>query len=99
MVDVSGGLVGSRPKGSASQGYFLPLAEKIKQAVEVSVIGVGGIKDPEFADEAIRQNRVDLVAAGRAILADPDWALNAAKTLSRRTADRDHGDKTVTKRT
>ena len=99
MVDVSGGLVGSRPKGSASQGYFLPLAEKIKQAVEVPVIGVGGIKDPEFADEAIRQNRVDLVAVGRVILADPDWALNAAKTLTRRAADRDHGDKTVTKRT
>ena len=48
------------------------------------MIGVGGIKDPKFADEAIRQNRVDLVAVGRAILADPDWALNAAKTLSRK---------------
>ncbi|MCJ7456042.1 NADH:flavin oxidoreductase [Candidatus Bathyarchaeota archaeon] len=99
MLDVSGGLIGSRPEGSTSQGYFLPLAEKIKQAVEVPVIGVGGIKDPQVADEAIRQNRVDLVAVGRAILADPDWALNAAKALSRRAADRDHGDKTVTKRT
>jgi 2,4-dienoyl-CoA reductase-like NADH-dependent reductase (Old Yellow Enzyme family) len=85
IVDVSGGLVGSRPEGLASQGYFLPLAEKIKQAVEVPVIGVGGIKDPEFADEAIRQNRVDLVAVGRAILTDPNWALNAAKTLGKKT--------------
>jgi 2,4-dienoyl-CoA reductase-like NADH-dependent reductase (Old Yellow Enzyme family) len=84
IIDVSGGLIGSnRPEGLASQGYFLPLAEKIKQAVEVPVIGVGGIKDPEFADEAIRQNRVDLVAVGRAILTDPAWALNAAKTLRR----------------
>lgn len=85
IVDVSGGLIGSRPEGLASQGYFLPLAEKIKQAVEVPVMGVGGIKDPEFADEAIRQNRVDLVAVGRAILTDPDWALNAAKTLGEKT--------------
>jgi 2,4-dienoyl-CoA reductase-like NADH-dependent reductase (Old Yellow Enzyme family) len=85
IVDVSGGLIGSRPEGLVSQGYFLPLAEKINQAVEVPVIGVGGIKDPEFADEAIRQNRVDLVAVGRAILADPDWALNAAKTLGEKT--------------
>ena len=84
IIDVSGGLIGSsRPKGLPSQGYFLPLAEKIKQAVEIPVIGVGGIKDPEFADEAIRQNRVDLVAVGRALLADPAWALNAAKTLNR----------------
>jgi 2,4-dienoyl-CoA reductase-like NADH-dependent reductase (Old Yellow Enzyme family) len=85
LVDVSGGLVGSRPEGSTSQGYFLPLAEMIRQAVEVPVIGVGGIKDPEFADEAIRQKRVDLLAVGRAILADPDWPLKAAKTLSQKT--------------
>jgi NADPH2 dehydrogenase len=85
MVDVSGGLVGSRPKGLVSQGYFLPIAEQIKQAVEVPVIGVGGIKDPEFADEAIRQKRVDLVAVGRAILVDPDWSMNAAKVLNRKT--------------
>ena len=85
LVDVSGGLVGSRPEGLVSQGYFLPQAEKIKQAVEVPVIGVGGIKDPEFADEAIRQKRVDLVAVGRAILLDPDWSLNAANILGRKT--------------
>jgi 2,4-dienoyl-CoA reductase-like NADH-dependent reductase (Old Yellow Enzyme family) len=85
VVDVSGGLVGSEPEGSTSQGYFLPIAEMIRQAVEVPVIGVGGIKDPEFADEAIRQKRVDLVAVGRAILADPDWPLKAAKTLSQKT--------------
>jgi NADPH2 dehydrogenase len=84
IIDVSGGLVGSeRPGGFSSQGYFLPLAEKIKQAVEVPVIGVGGIKDPEFADEAIRRNRVDLVAVGRALLTDPAWALKAAKLLRR----------------
>jgi 2,4-dienoyl-CoA reductase-like NADH-dependent reductase (Old Yellow Enzyme family) len=83
--DVSGGLMGSRPEGLTSQGYFLPLAEKIRQAVEVPVIGVGGIKDPDFADEAIRRKKVDLVAVGRAILADPDWALNATKTLGGKT--------------
>jgi 2,4-dienoyl-CoA reductase-like NADH-dependent reductase (Old Yellow Enzyme family) len=47
------------------------------------VIGVGGIKDPEFTDEAIRQGRVHLVAVGRAILADPDWALKTAERLKR----------------
>ena len=57
------------------------MAERIKQAVKVPVIGVGGIKDPKFADQAIQQGRVDLVAVGRAILADPDWALTAAKKL------------------
>ena len=63
------------------QGYFLPLAQKIKEAVQVPVIGVGGITDPLFADQVIRQGRVDLVAVGRALLADPDWALSAKSTL------------------
>ena len=80
IVDVSGGLIGDAPDGMTGQGYFLPLAEKIKQAVQAPVIGVGGITDPAFADQAIRQGRVDLVAVGRALLADPDWALSA-KTL------------------
>jgi len=81
IVDVSGGLIGDAPEGMTAQGYFLPLAERIKQAVEAPVIGVGGITDPAFADQAIRQGRVDLVAVGRALLADPDWALSAKRTL------------------
>ena len=81
IVDVSGGLIGDAPEGMTSQGYFLPLAEKIKEAVQVPVIGVGGITDPLFADQVIRQGRVDLVAVGRALLADPDWALSAKNTL------------------
>jgi len=81
IVDVSGGLIGDAPDGMTGQGYFLPLAEKIRQAVKAPVIGVGGITDPAFADQAIRQGRVDLVAVGRALLADPDWALSAKKIL------------------
>jgi 2,4-dienoyl-CoA reductase-like NADH-dependent reductase (Old Yellow Enzyme family) len=85
IVDVSGGLIGDAPDGMTAQGYFLPLAEKIKQAVEAPVIGVGGITDPAFADQAIRQGRVDLVAVGRALLTDPDWALSAKRTLGHET--------------
>jgi 2,4-dienoyl-CoA reductase-like NADH-dependent reductase (Old Yellow Enzyme family) len=47
----------------------------------VPVVGVGGITDPVFADRLIRDGRVDLVAVGRAILADPEWAAKAAKAL------------------
>jgi len=81
MVDVSGGLIGSRPESTSPQGSFIPLAEEIKKAVNVPVIGVGGVTDPRFADEVIRQGKVDLVAVGRALLADPDWALKAANAL------------------
>jgi len=83
IVDVSGGLIGDAPKDMTGPGYFLPLAERIKKAIKVPVVGVGGITDPEFADQVIRSGRVDLVAVGRALLADPNWALSAKKTLER----------------
>jgi 2,4-dienoyl-CoA reductase-like NADH-dependent reductase (Old Yellow Enzyme family) len=41
----------------SSQGYFLPLAEKIKQAVRVPVIGVGGIRHPKFARQGPLQGK------------------------------------------
>ena len=83
IIDVSGGLCGSRPENLTTQGYFIPLAEKIKSVVDVPVIGVGGIKDPEFADKVVREGKVDLVAVGRAMLADPKWASKAVKHLSK----------------
>lgn len=81
LIDVSGGLCGSRPPGLSGPGYFVPQAEAIKRAVGVPVVGVGGITSPEFADEVIREGLVDLVAVGRALLEDPRWAVKALQAL------------------
>lgn len=81
VVDVSSGFVGSRPAGFEGQGYLIPLAEGIKGVVDVPVIGVGGITRAEYADMIVREGRVDLVAVGRALLADPEWAIKAARAL------------------
>ncbi len=80
-IDVSGGMMGSRPAHLTGPGYYVPLAEAIKSVVKIPVIGVGGIKTPEFADEVIKKNRADLVAVGRAMLTDPKWALKAVEAL------------------
>jgi len=81
-LDVSAGLIGSRPKKpQGTQGYYIPLAEEIKRVVDIPVIGVGGIRSPEFANEVIVKGRVDLVAVGRAVLADADWASKAVEVL------------------
>ena len=83
VIDVSGGFVGDRHPTLTGQGYFIPLAEEIKQAVVAPVIGVGGVTEPAFADEVIRRGRVDMVAVGRAILNDPGWACRAVDALIR----------------
>jgi NADPH2 dehydrogenase len=82
IIDVSGGLCGSRPSQFQDrQGYFIPQARQIKKVVKAPVIGVGGITEPEYADKVIREENVDLVAVGRALLKDPDWTTKAIKTL------------------
>ena len=81
-IDVSGGLVGGEHPTIKRQGYFVPMAEEIRRAARVPVIGVGGITEPEYADRVIREGRVDMVAVGRAILNDPGWARKAADILS-----------------
>lgn len=81
LIDVSGGLVGSRPD-YLPPGYFVPQAHAIKKVTNVPVIAVGGIKTPELADSIIREGKADLVAIGRALLADPKWAVKAASALN-----------------
>jgi 2,4-dienoyl-CoA reductase-like NADH-dependent reductase (Old Yellow Enzyme family)/thioredoxin reductase len=51
-------------------GCFVPLASRIKQAVKVPVIAVGWI-NPSLAEKVLREEKADLVAMGRALIADP----------------------------
>lgn len=51
------------------------LSEKIKGAVKIPVVLSGGISDPGEAAELIRSGRADMIALGRQMLADPDWAV------------------------
>jgi 2,4-dienoyl-CoA reductase-like NADH-dependent reductase (Old Yellow Enzyme family) len=81
VLDISGGLGAGDSFGFSEQGFFIPLAEGIKRMVKIPVIGVGNITEPEFADRIIREERVDMVAIGRKLLADPDFPLKAAEKL------------------
>jgi NADPH2 dehydrogenase len=82
ILDVSGGMCGSEPRQLRQiKGYFVPQASEIKKAVNVPVIGVGGITEPEYADNLVNEGKVDLVAVGRAFWKDSQWAEKAIETL------------------
>lgn len=76
LIDVSGGFIGSRPKG-AGPGYFVPAASTIKSRVNIPVLVTGGITDFHLAESILREGKADLVGVGRALLQDPEWALKA----------------------
>jgi len=84
MIHVSGGTNETPramnrviPPMSHMRGRLIQYAAKIKKAVSIPVIAVQRINTPELADEAIREGNADLVATGRALIADPYWPLKA----------------------
>jgi 2,4-dienoyl-CoA reductase (NADPH2) len=52
-------------------GGLLNFAHAVKAAVDIPVIGVGRI-EPELAEKEIADGKIDYVAMGRKLLADPD---------------------------
>lgn len=62
-------------------GYQVHLAEAVKKAVKVPVRAVGLIAEPRQADAIVSEGRADIVALGRAFLADPRWPWRAAEVL------------------
>lgn len=58
---------------SYPQAWKIHLAEAIKKVVKIPVIGVGVIRSPEVAEAILKDGKVDFLALGRALLADPYW--------------------------
>ena len=76
-----GPLAGSGTGPGSHAGYQVPLASRIKEALSVPVIAVGRLDIPEYANGVIGNNEADLVAVGRGMLKNPNWALEAAEKL------------------
>lgn len=58
-------------------GSFVHVAAGIKEAVNIPVIAVGRINDPQQAEDIIAAGHADMVAMNRAIIADPEFANKA----------------------
>jgi 2,4-dienoyl-CoA reductase-like NADH-dependent reductase (Old Yellow Enzyme family)/thioredoxin reductase len=75
-LHVSAGVYGSReltiPSMYTPHGCFVHLAEAVKKVVQIPVVAVGRIKQAALAEEILARGQADLVAMGRALLADPE---------------------------
>ncbi len=81
LISVTGGVYETPhlvvPPLPSPAGTHLPAAVIVKAAVKVPVVGVGRVHTAAQAEEALR--KVDLIACGRAFLADPLWLVKAAQ--------------------
>jgi 2,4-dienoyl-CoA reductase (NADPH2) len=86
---VSGGVIDRLVTGmvnGADDGDALNVgaAAAVKQAVDVPVIAVGRIHDPETAEQILADGRADFIAMGRPMLADPELLLKVEAGLTGR---------------
>ncbi len=56
------------------KGYLVEDAAAIKSAVHIPVIAVGRLHDVAVAERVLREGKADLIAVGRGLIADPEWA-------------------------
>ncbi|MCP5281313.1 MAG: NADH:flavin oxidoreductase/NADH oxidase [Rhodoferax sp.] len=57
------------------------LAQQIRAATGIAVMGVGLIIDPRHAEEFLARGQADLIALGREALYNPNWAAHAELAL------------------
>lgn len=81
VIHVSGSLGESNHMCEApmavKRGFLVHLAAGVKQVVKIPVVAVGRINDPELAEDILQKGKADLVAMGRALIADPYLPLKA----------------------
>ena len=78
FIDVSGGTDGDLmslalhiPSMYVPEGNLVHLAAAVKRTVKLPVFCVGGIRDPEMAEDIIASGQADMVGMVRAHIADP----------------------------
>jgi len=81
MLSVSIGF--STPKANVpwAPAFLAPIAAQVRSATGLPVASSWGIDVPATADQVVAEQQMDLVMIGRAHLANPHWAYQAALAL------------------
>lgn len=61
------------------EGWQVPMAEKLKQRVRIPVAAMGKIKHPGFMEKILGDGKAEMVAIGRALIADPDLVVKSQR--------------------
>jgi 2,4-dienoyl-CoA reductase (NADPH2) len=70
-------------KDDRTEGFMVPFAAKIKQAVPgIPVVAAGRIQKLETAEAILRDGLADLIGLGRVLLADPLWPRKVSGEVS-----------------
>jgi len=68
------------PPVDAGRGCIVDLVAQIKPLVDVPVIVVQRIVDPQQAEDILEKGYADIIGLGRALICDPDWVKKVAES-------------------
>ena len=80
-IHVSSGGVSPQQQIPIGPGYQVPLAAEVKAQVDLPIIAVGLITEPEMAEDILDKGEADAIALARGMLYDPRWPWHAAAAL------------------
>jgi 2,4-dienoyl-CoA reductase-like NADH-dependent reductase (Old Yellow Enzyme family) len=80
-IHVSTGGLDPAQKIPVGPSYQVPFARAVKQAVDIPVVAVGLITEPEQAEAIVATGDADMIALARTVLYDPRWPWHAAAQL------------------
>ena len=86
FVDITSAGLDSRQRISLGKGYQVPFASAVKKAVNLPVMAVGMIIEPQQAEAIIAAGHADFVMLARGMMYNPRWAWHAAHELDAEVA-------------
>jgi len=81
MLSVSVGFTIPETNIPWGPAFLAPIAQRVRNETQLPVSSAWGFGAPKLADQAVRNEEVDLVMIGRAHLENPNWSYQAAKEL------------------
>ncbi|MHA0999689.1 NADH:flavin oxidoreductase/NADH oxidase [Leclercia pneumoniae] len=81
VIHVSSGGLHPDQKIEVYPGYQVPLARAVKAAVNIPVVAVGLITEPEHAESIVASGDADFIDIARGALYNPRWPWHAAAAL------------------
>ena len=81
MMSVSMGFNTPTAKIPWAPAFMGPIAQRVRDEAGVPVSSAWGFGEPHIAKQAVQDGQLDLVMVGKAHLANPHWAYQAAREL------------------
>lgn len=81
MLSVSVGFTIPETNIPWGPAFMANIAQRVRNEAKIPVSSAWGFGTPKLADQAVRDEQLDLVMIGRAHLENPNWPYQAAKEL------------------